>query len=243
MKRLLLSAFSVFVFSSVFAQLAEQNLAAVSLPIGYNTVDLQMKDRSKYLNLDRKGRALSFVYSQFDAADKLNAYLDAAASTRSGSFQPYYMAIGWEKITTTSEHIFDGIGSVSFLIPYKVEAGPADSLQMRLGGWHATVSVLGVDLIPGETVALVLAPAWSYGNLKMRRTEAGQKTWYTNPFVAPGGRGEFRLVLGKFMLGGRVTYRYDITHALWKRKDNMMPVLPEYKNSGLAYFGYIGLIF
>jgi hypothetical protein len=71
----------------------------------------------------------------------------------------------------------------------------------------------------------------------------GQKTRYTNPFVAPGARAEFRLTFGNFYFGGRATYRYDLTHELWKRKSDLMPVLPEYKNSGLAYFGYLGLIF
>lgn len=242
MKSFLLSAFSVFIFSSAFAQFAEQSFADKKLPFGYN-VKMRIDDRSKYLNLERKGRALNFVYSEFGAADNLNNYLDTTGSIRSGGFQPYYMAIGWEKIVTADEHIFDGISSVSFIIPQKVYSGPNDSVAMRMGGWHATFSALGVDLVKGDMVSLVIAPAWSYGNLKMRRIIEGKKTWYTNPFVAPGARAEFRLIFGKFTIGGRATYRYDITHALWKRKDNLMPVMPEYKNTGLAYFGYIGIIF
>lgn len=242
MKSIFLSAFSVLVFSSAFAQLAQQSFADEKLPIGYN-VNLRIDDKRKYLNLERKGRAVSFLYSEFGAAEKLNNYLDATSSVRNRAFQPYYMGVGWEKITTANGHIFDAIGSGALIIPQKIHVGPNDSAEFRLGGWHATFSILGYDLIKGETVSLVIGPSWTYGNLKMRRIVAGQKTWYTNPFVAPGGRAEFRLIFGKFMIGGRATYRYDITHALWKRKDNLMPVLPEYKNSGLAYFGYIGWIF
>lgn len=242
MKSFLLSAFSVFVFSSAFAQLAEQRFADEKLPIGY-TLNLRLADKSKYLNLDRNCRAISFLYSEFGGAKNLNNYLDTMGSVRNGAFQPNYMGVGWEKITTADEHMFDAIGSGALIIPQKVYAGPNDSVELRLGGWHATVSIFGYDFFKSEVVSLAIGPSWTYGNLKMRRIVAGQKTWYTNPFVAPGGRAEFRLIFGKFIIGGRATYRYDITHALWKRKDNLMPVLPEYKNSGLAYFGYIGWIF
>jgi hypothetical protein len=242
MKSLLLSAFSVFLFSSAFAQLAERSFTDQKLPLGYN-VNLRMSDKSRYFDPELKGRGLSFMYSEFGAAEKLNSYLDATGSARKGAFDAYYMGIGLDGIATAEGNFFDAISSLSFILPQKVFAGANDSAEFRLGGWHATSSALGIDLIKGGTVTLAIGPAWSYGNLKMRRVIAGQKTWYTNPFIAPGGRAEFRLIFGKFTIGARATYRYDITHSLWKRKDDMMPVLPVYKNSGLAYFGYIGIIF
>lgn len=184
------------------------------------------------------GKAISFGYYEFNS--KLNAYLDSTTSSHD-NFKPYNLGIGLDNLRNNGKHL-DVVGSLNYILPQKVYAGN-DSLQLRLSGWHYTMSVLGWDLVAGETVTLAIAPAWSWGNLKMRRIEQGQKTKYTNPFVAPGGRVEVRLTLGDFIIGGRATYRYDITHDLWKRKDNLMPVMPGYKNHGLAYFGYIGWIF
>lgn len=199
---------------------------------------LESVDKSKYLQNSKDGRGLEFGYVPFDAA-KLNGYLDS--SSVHGSFKDYYMGIGGVNVSNNSKH-YDAITSFLFILPQKVNAGPGDSLQLRMGGWHYTTSIFGFDVVSGETVTLAIAPCVTWGNLKMRRMDHGQKTKYTNPFVAPGGRVELRFKIGNFIIGGRATYRYDITHGLWKRKDNLMPVLPEYKNTGLAYSAYIGLM-
>lgn len=202
---------------------------------------MAIDDKPKYIPPERRGRALSVGYFQFDSK-ALNTYLETTTSIKSGAFADYYIGIALENHLNNSKH-HDMIGGIAWIIPQHVSAGPNDSLILNLRGWHWTTSFLGYDFIKGETVTLALAPAMSWGNLKMRRTVLDQKTLYTNPFVGVGGRAEFRLTLGQFIIGARATYRYDITHALWKRKDDLMPVLPEYKNNGLAYFGYIGWIF
>lgn len=194
-----------------------------------------------YFMPDQNGRALSFGYFEFDS-QALNNYIDTTTSGKKNGFANNYMGVAIDNISNNGKH-HDLISSFSFIIPQKVYAGPNDSLELRLSGWHWTTSFLGYDFIKDETFTLALAPAMSWGNLKMRRTVAEQKTKYTNPFVGVGGRAEFRLTFGSFMIGGRATYRYDLTHGLWKRKDNLMPVMPEYKNHGLAYFGYVGWIF
>lgn len=238
MKSTFISVFSLFVFTSGFAQFNEQNLRP-ELPIGYN-LHLKSADKSKYLNTERDGKGISFGYVPFLSGD-LNNYLDSNSSMN-GTFNDNYMTLGFDNVSNNSKHL-DVISNLGFILPQTVSAGNADSVQYRLGGWHYTMSLLGYDVVKGDVVTLAIGPAWSWGNLKMRRTVAGNKTRYTNPFVAPGARAEFRLTLGNFYLGGRATYRYDFTHELWKRKNDLMPVLPEYENSGLAYFGYLGLIF
>lgn len=236
-KSVFLSLSSVMILSCCFAGGIDKTPPPIAKP------DMRLhllKDTPDFGQNDPSGRALAFGYYEF-ASEKLNNYL-AAESSVNGSFDANYMAIGLDDIKNNGKH-WDRIGSVQWLLPQKVSAGPADSLKLKLYGWHYTMSVLGWDFIPGETVTLALGTQISYGNLKMKREVAGAKTKYTNPFVAPGGRAEFRLTFGKFMIGARATYRYDITHGLWKRKDDLMPVMPEYKNNGLAYFGYIGLVF
>ena len=206
------------------------------------TIDLKLglnADKPKYIMRDRAGKSLCFGYAQFN--HKLNNYLDTATSVH-GSFLPYYFTIGIDDISNNSEHS-DVISGMHIILPQRVYAGAGDSLDLRMYGWHYTMSWFGFDLIKGETVTLAIGPSWSYGNVKMRRVVNGEKSKYKNPFVAPGARAEFRLTFGNFMIGGRATYRYDLTHGLWKRRSDFMPVMPEYKNTGLAYFGYIGLIF
>lgn len=237
MKSLFLSALFLSVSISVTAQKdlgGSNNDGEVDLHLGG-------ADKSKYLNRERQGKALSFQYIEFGAYNNLNNYFDTTSSVRVGEFNPYNMAIGLDDISNNSAHM-DMISSVGFLLPQKITVGPNDSMMLKLNGWHYTMSILGLDLIKGEMVTLAIGTSWSYGNFKARRYIAGQKTKYTNPFIAPGARAEFRLTFGNFMIGGRATYRYDLTHGLWKRKDNLMPVMPEYKNHGMAYFGYIGLI-
>lgn len=194
--------------------------------------------KKKYLKDNEDGRTLTFGYMPVDLS-ALNGYLDSASTH--DNFADYYMGIGIDNISNNSKHL-DMITSFLYILPQKINAGPSDSLQLKMSGWHYTTSFFGYDFISDDVVTLAIAPAITWGNLKMRRMDYGQKTKYTNPFVAPGGRAELRFKIGNFIIGGRVTYRYDITHGLWKRKDDMMPVLPEYKNSGLAYFGYIGLM-
>jgi|GEM_PF-1350704 len=196
-------------------------------------------DRESFLTENKEGRALAFGYHQFGSAN-LNNWLAANTST-SGAFADNYMTIGLDNFKNNGKH-YDGISGLGFIIPQKVSAGINDSLKMRLTGWHLTTSAFGYDIIKGEIVTLAVAPAFAWGNLKMRREANGTKTKYTNPFVAPGGRAEIRFDIANFIIGGRVTYRYDITNTLWKRKDDMMPVLPEYGNTGLAFFGYIGIM-
>lgn len=196
-------------------------------------------DRESFLSQNKEGRALCFGYNPFASAN-LNSWLADNSST-SGAFADNYMTLAFDNIENNGKH-YDGISSLGFIFPQKVSAGMNDSLKMRLSGWHLTTSVFGYDVVKGEVVTLAIGPAFAWGNLKMRREVNGDRTKYTNPFVAPGGRAEIRFDIANFVIGGRVTYRYDITHELWKRKDDMMPVLPGYSNSGLSFFGYIGFM-
>jgi len=240
MKSILLSLSFTTIVSCAFAGGFEKSFPPLLKPDLHLGLLPYSPDDFDFGNDDPRGRALSFGYYEF-ASEKLNNYL-AEHSSVNGSFAANYMAVGIDDIQNNDKH-WDMIGSVQWILPQRVSAGPGDSLKLKLSGWHYTMSILGYDFIPGETVTLALGTQISYGNLKMRRETGGQKTKYTNPFVAPGGRAEFRLTFGNFLIGVRATYRYDITHELWKRKDNLMPVMPGYRNNGMAYFGYIGLIF
>lgn len=136
---------------------------------------------------------------------------------------------------------WDGSFSLERMISEEVTIGHNDSLSYKMRGWHMLTSSYGKDLIPGDMVALVIAPGIDWGNMKLFRTTGGEKTKYKNPFVAPLVRADLRFVFGKFSLGGRASYRYDITYDRWKRKDDLMPVLPGTHFHGLSLQAFIGM--
>jgi hypothetical protein len=121
---------------------------------------------------------------------------------------------------------------------YKVKVN--DSLSYEMRGWHYMFSFLGKDIIPGKTVALVLAPGWDLGQLKMLRTFDGQGTLYKNFFIAPMARAEMRFVFGPVALGARYAYRYDLTSADWKIKSGPSSYLPGTKNTGTSLEFFVG---
>jgi hypothetical protein len=105
------------------------------LPIGLNLQNI-FADKSKYLNTDRDGKGLAFGYVPFLPGD-LNNYLDSTTSVH-GTFNNNYMTLGIDNVSNTGKH-FDMISNLGFILPQTVSAGPTDSLQLRLAGWHHTM--------------------------------------------------------------------------------------------------------
>lgn len=135
---------------------------------------------------------------------------------------------------------WDASTSLEFMLPNEIAIGPHDSLTFRMYGWHFMSSAFGKDLIPGDAVALVVAPGIDWGSTKLKRTLNGGEGKYKNPFVAPLARADLRFVFGKLSIGARALYRYDITHSIWKRKTDNLPVLPGSKMTGLGFQVFIG---
>jgi hypothetical protein len=138
------------------------------------------------------------------------------------------------------ESLFDGTMSLEFMPAQKVTIGNNDSITYKMNGWHLTTSLFGKDVIPGDVVALVLAPGVDWGTMKIARKDAVGETKYKNPFVSPLIRADLRFEFGKLSIGGRAMYRYDITHELWKRKNQNMIALQGTKFSGLGLQAFIG---
>lgn len=134
----------------------------------------------------------------------------------------------------------DGASSLEFMLPQEVTIGSNDSLVLRMHGWHFMTSTFGKDVIPGKMVALVLAPGIDWGTMKINRTLHNNEAKYKNPFVSPLVRADLRFMFGKFAIGGRAIYRYDITHPIWKRREDGMAVLPGSKMTGLGLQVFIG---
>ncbi len=135
---------------------------------------------------------------------------------------------------------FDAAYSFSLMQNRTVTIGPKDSLSYQMRGWHLMTSIYGKDVIPGETVALVLAPGIDWGSLRMVRTLNGLGGLYRNFFIAPMARAELRFVFGPVALGARGIYQYDVTKDDWKLKKGPTFALPGTKNTGTSIEFFVG---
>jgi hypothetical protein len=136
---------------------------------------------------------------------------------------------------------FDAMAAFEITIPQRVATGKNDSLAFELRGWHLMTSLYGKDLIPGNVVALVVAPGVDWGKAKITRTLAGNGNRYRNGYIAPFARAELRFVAGPLAIGFRTCYRYDLTNGRWNKKDDgNFPDLAATKFSGLAFQAFFG---
>ncbi len=143
---------------------------------------------------------------------------------------------GWDAVKTANSGAagsFDAMSSLSFM-SRETRSNGTGPISYRMRGWQYVTSTFGKDVIPGEAIALVLAPGVVWGNIKLDRKIGNVETLYTNPVVAPMVRAELRIKLWRLVLGGRAFYRYDLTDAKWKRKDDLMPVLNGTRQHGLG---------
>jgi hypothetical protein len=144
---------------------------------------------------------------------------------------------GWDAVKTANisgtTASFDAMSSLSFMLR-ETRSNGTGPISYRMRGWQYVTSTFGKDVIPGDAIALVLAPGVVWGNTKLDRKVGNIETLYTNPVVAPMVRAELRIKLWRLVLGGRAFYRYDLTDAKWKRKDDLMPVLNGTRQHGLG---------
>lgn len=136
-------------------------------------------------------------------------------------------------------------GSIAFHVYYrnKVEWF-TDSSSLMVRGWELMTSLYGYDLINNKHVDLVIAPGIYWGNLKLLSESRGGTPFvhrYKNPFVAPMARLDIRLTFLRIAVGGRISYRYDITKDTWRSKDGG-PALPGYRFREEQYVVYVGWV-
>ncbi len=121
-----------------------------------------------------------------------------------------------------------------------------DSSKLKVGGWELMTSIYGFDLLRKiRAVDFVIAPGVFWGSIKMRKYFAGgnvkQFEMFKNPFIAPMLRAELRFQLGPVSVGGRWSYRYDISKSQWKKGSS--ETLPGYQAREMQYIVYLGYVF
>lgn len=137
---------------------------------------------------------------------------------------------------------FDAAYSLHFFRPQENVVQP-DTLKYRVGGWELMTSIYGFDLLKNvQAVDLVIAPGIFWGNMRLRKYNSTgnfkSNEIFKNPFVAPMIRADLRFLLGPIAIGGRFSYRYDITKSKWKKGSS--EELPGYKCREMQYLIYIG---
>lgn len=118
-----------------------------------------------------------------------------------------------------------------------------DKIEYKLDGWELMTSIWCVDLFANRNFDLLIGGGTYWGNLKLYQTNISDSTAkkvYKNPFVAPMARAELRLNLSIITLGGRFSYRYDITNDIWQRKSDGLNPLPGYRFRDMQFMFFIG---
>lgn len=149
----------------------------------------------------------------------------------------------WTSTTNTHRaHNYDATIAFHFFQPQKLNA-TYDSLSYEVRGWELMTSLFAYDVLHNvDAVDLTLAPGVYWGSLKMRKYFSGgnpnQHELFKNPFIAPMLRADLRFVIGPVVIGGRASWRYDISKGRWKKGNSV--TLPDYKFQELQYVGYLG---
>ncbi|HTL83308.1 MAG TPA: hypothetical protein VL651_16450 [Bacteroidia bacterium] len=180
---------------------------------------------------------------------EFNTLNDSLASMKGNDKDLYFRGLrgygitAFDPVNISRGQLFDAAFSFAMFFqqdPVAFRRSPTDSLHFNMKGWHFMYSILGKDVIPGQTVALVLSPGWDFGMFKMIVSENGNGTKLTNGFIAPFGRAEMRFVFGPIVLGARGIYRYEITKDDWKIKSGPVFQLPGMRNTGYSIEFFVG---
>jgi hypothetical protein len=115
--------------------------------------------------------------------------------------------------------------------------------EYKLQGWEGMTSLIGFDFFANRNIDLLVGVGLSGGVLKLYQTNLTDSVErkYINPFIGPMGRAELRFNFGFVTIGGRLMYRYDITHDIWQRRSDGLNGIPGYKFRDTQFMIYVGL--
>lgn len=173
----------------------------------------------------------------------LNDYFPhSSTSTAFTSFRTFGLTLS-EPLNLARGGNIDGAFGLHIFLPQENIIQP-DTLKYRAGGWEFMTSTYGLDALPEvKSVDFVIAPGIYWGTMRLRKYNSTgnfkSNEIFKNPFVAPMIRADLRFMLGPVAIGGRFSYRYDITKSKWKKGSS--EVLPGYKCREIQYMVYIGI--
>ncbi len=121
-------------------------------------------------------------------------------------------------------------------------AANGEATRYRLKGWELMTNTLALNLVRRDYFDFVTGFGAFYGNLKLdvQNLQQGEGGSYTNPFFAPMFRTDIRFNFWKITIGGRFSYRYDLTKDNWKRKTEGDQAIPGYSFREAQFLLYIG---
>lgn len=170
----------------------------------------------------------------------LNSYLSQFEN--SPSFSPFFYSAGIDLVVPCGGRYGEHKASLGaeFIFPQEVHAG--DSTKFRMLGWHLLSSIWCYDFLKkSHKYAFEAGPGVDWGYLFMKQRGGEKNASYTNGFIAPLVRLEYRVVIKPFAFGIRGIYRYDITNPAWKSRTEDRTGLGHSRMSGCGFqlfFGY-----
>ena len=170
----------------------------------------------------------------------LNAYANQFGPSR--GFSPFFYSAGLNLVIPAGGRYGQHNASIGaeFILPQEISAG--DSAKFRMLGWHLLTSFWSYDFLKKNSrYALELAPGVDWGYLFVKESLGPKTQSYSNGFIAPLVRAEYRVVIKPFAFGIRATYRYDISSPRWKSQSEDRSGLAHSRISGCGFqlfFGY-----
>jgi hypothetical protein len=185
--------------------------------------------------------AKMFSFGKFQANfNLLNDYVSQRGTSQ--GFSPFLYSAGFDLVIPVGGRYGEHNASIGaeFIFPQEIYAG--DSLKFRMLGWHLLSSFWCYDLLKQDhRYALEIGPGVDWGYLFVKETNGEKNQMYSNGFIAPLVRVEYRVVIKPFAFGVRATYRYDISSPRWENRAEDHSGLAHSRMSGCGFqlfFGY-----
>ncbi|HTL82622.1 MAG TPA: hypothetical protein VL651_13005 [Bacteroidia bacterium] len=171
---------------------------------------------------------------------ELNAHVSSFGNTSGFSSQWFLSGLHLIWPTATKYYEWKGMLGFDVFIPQLINAG--DTAQFTLRGWHFMSSLFAKDLFRRNTkLAFEIAPGIEWGKAKLRMELPGSEFRYSNVFIAPFARMEFRYIIKRVAIGIRACYRFDLTDPLWREKTGGIYSFGKTRFAGPGVQLFIGL--
>jgi len=138
---------------------------------------------------------------------------------------------------------FDAAIALHFFRPSNSITGWSDTTSKTIRGWELMTSLFGFDLLQNmNAMDVVVGPGIYWGRLKVdqKSLTTGAEGSYSNGFIAPMARLDVRAILGSFVIGGRCSYRFDLSGDRWKSNEEGLASIPGYRFRDIQYLAYVG---
>ncbi len=122
------------------------------------------------------------------------------------------------RLEISRRYVADGHLSFDYMLPIKQTV--SDTHSFEFSGFQWGIMVFGADVLHRNRVLdCIFGVGFNSGTYWLDVDENGIKGDFRNPFFAPKGVGELRVIMGRRVtLGSRIEYQLDVSSRRWKVK-------------------------